>query len=328
MSNTLLDVAPAIYRNRNIEPKSYYGGCVKQDILSTLHPLLKRQGYYLSYDGCYKRMAIAVGLDTPWHHVKHLKTKKCGLDHGVKFEGFGYVPPRCLECWKVVVYPRTLKELFALLDIQSDLGKPAKCGIDIRYYSSTLYDGFFYNNSLDEGRVRYQEVRKAVDEHIGKDVRVILKRGCTEYEMVLGPSVGWAMTNRQREIDEQIEQIVDTYTPNAEGQTSECLAQVHTHWIEWAWKFQDPTVKEYLGELPLYPPAVTYHEGDISQIRGDIMRARAKVKYNIEPEVTDAVHAALRGFEMTKKVGLGKMGAIIGYDDINPLYVGEGVEIG
>ena len=48
------------------------------------------------------------------------------------------------------------------------------------------------------------------------------------------------------------------------------------------------------------------------------------MKYDIDPEVTDAIHAALRGFEMTKRVTLGKVGAVIGYDNINPLYAGGG----
>ena len=59
-----------------------------------------------------------------------------------------------------------------------------------------------------------------------------------------------------------------------------------------------------------------------------MMRARAKVKYDIEPEVTDAIHAALRGFDMTKRVTMEKVGAVIGYEGINPLYRGEDIEIG
>lgn len=323
MSNTLLEVPDRIYNNRNIDKTSYYAKCIKGDLISHLHQILVSAGYYLNHEGVYKRAFTALGVNTPWHHVKHLRSKKCGIDHRVKFDGLGIIPPRCLECWKVVVFPKTLKQLFQLLDVQKALGRASKCGIDLRYYSPNLYDGFFYNNSLEEGRECYEVVRNAINEHLGIDVKVILKRGCTEYEMIKGPSVAWTLTREEREVDKRIDEIVDLTTPNVSGQSEEALAQVHSHWIEWAWKFSDPTVAEYIGELPLYPPAVTYHEGDISDIKADIMRARAKVKYDIDGEVTDAVHMALQGFEMTKKVGLDKVGAIIGYEDFNPLFVGE-----
>lgn len=327
MNNPLVPVPSAVYNNRNVIPGSYYQKCLEDDILTRLHPLMKGAGYYLSYDGNYKRLAISVGVDTPWHHVKHLRTKKCGIDHNVKFDGFGYIPPRCLECWKVVVYPRTLKELFLLLDVEKGLNRACKCGIDVRNYAPGLYNGFFYNDSLEEGRFRYEEVRKAVDEHIGPDVKVILKRGCTEYEMVIGPSPAWHMTRKQHELDERLETLIDTSSPNIVGQTPECIAQVHSRWIEWAFKHQDPTVHEYLGDEPLYPPCVCYHEGDLGGIKADLTRAKAKVKHDIDPDVVDAIHASLRGFEMTKRVTPEKLGAVLGFESINPLYAG-GCDVG
>ena len=324
MSINIIDVPQSIYNTRNVVPKSYYAKCVSDDLITKIHGPLKQAGYFLSYEGVYRRLAVSVGIDTPWHHVKHLRDKKCGLDHNVKFSVFGYVPPRCLECWKVVVSPRTLKELFLLLEVQESLNRPSKCGIEIRNYTPRLYGGYFYNNSLEEGRFRYEEVRKAVDEHISPDVGVILKRACTEYEMTLGASPGWTMTRKQHDIDRRLEGMVDTYSPATTGQTAECLAQVHSHWIEWAWKHQDPTVSEYLGGGDLYPGCVTYHEGDISEVKADMMRAKAKVKHDIEPEVVDAIHAAMRGFEMTKRVTPDKIGHVFGYEGINPLYAGEG----
>lgn len=326
MSNSLLEVPGKIYASKNVVPGSFYAKCINDDLITAIHEPLKRAGYYLTFEGVYKKMVTSVGVDTPWHHVKHLRTKKCGLDHNVKFDVFGFVPPRCLECWKIVVYPRTIEELFKLLEVEQGMGLASKCGIDLRNYVPALYDGFYYNGSLEEGRHKYELVRKAVDDHISKDVRVILKRACTEYEMVLGPSPGWHMTKAQHEINEKIDAIVDLYTPNTSGQTKECLAQVHSHWVEWAWKHSDPTVGKYIGgdDVDLYPKCVTYHEGEISEIKRDMMRAKAKMKHDIEPEVVDAIHAAMRGFDMTKKVDLNKMGAVLGYESINPLYAGEG----
>jgi len=323
MSQLMLPVEDAIYKRRNVVKGSYYSKCVEKDIISVILPIMKQMGFYFSYEGVFKRLAVAVGLDTPWHHVRHLKTKRCGIDHNLKFNRFGYVPPRCMECWKVVVGPRTLKELFLLLDIEKDLDRPSKCGIELRHYTPKHYGGYFYNSSLDEGRGCYEIVRKAVDEHISPEVGIILKRGCTEYEMALGPSAMWYISDKFWDLDKRIEAIVDPYSPNAEGQTEECLAMVHSHWIEWAWRNMDKTADEYLGGMPLYPETMKYHEGNISEIKLDLMRAKAHKKYDIAPEVVDSIHIAMRGFDMTKRVSLKKMGAVLGFDSINPLFAGE-----
>ena len=327
-NNNILEVDPAIFNIRNINPGSYYAQCQRKDLITPCHNVLRQLGYYPTFEGTYKRIGMAVGTDTPWHHVKHLKTKKCGIDNNLKFVVFGYVPPRCLECWKVCVTIKTLDDLFKLLQVQKSLERASKCGIELRWYTPKLYGGYFYNNSLDEGRECYEAVRKAVDEHIGKDTHVILKRACTEYELVKGPSAGWVMTNREYEIDEDLEVLVDTYSPGVEGQNDWMLAQVHSRWVEWAFKHEDPTAGKYIGDKPLYSGCMTYHEGDISEIKSDIIRAKAIVKHDIQPEVVDSVHAVLRGFNMTKRVDFSKMGALLGFDNINPLFHGEGIEIG
>jgi hypothetical protein len=327
MSNTFLDVEQKVYNARNINRGSYYETCVKHDLITPMQGTLKQLGFYLHYDGIYRKLGSVVGVDTPWQHVRHLKQKRCGIDHNVKFTCFGYVPPRCMECWKVVVSPRTLKELFLLLEVEKSLERASKCGIEVRYYTPRLYGGYFYNNSLDEGRHRYEEVRKAVDEHIGKDVPVILKRACTEYEMIMGPSAGWVMNAHQHWIDDQLESMIDMTAPNSTGQTEACISQVHTHWMEWAWKHQDPTVKEYIGDLPLYPETMKYHEHDPEAIKAEISNARAKVKFNIEPEVSNALRATAFGFRMTKGILPHMLGTIWGYDAISPLYRGEHDEL-
>ena len=69
---------------------------------------------------------------------------------------------------------------------------------------------------------------------------------------------------------------------------------------------------------------MTYHEGDIDEIKADICRARAVVKHGIDKETVNSIKLALRGFSMTKRVDLDKMGAVLGFDGINPLYRGGG----
>jgi len=326
--NIIVPVEGAIYRNRNVQKGSYYRDCIENDLISKINEPLRGLGFTMTFDGTYKRQSLPVGIHTPWHHVNHLHTKRCGLDHGIKFNALGYIPPRCQECWKVCVMPRTLKELFLLLEVEKGLDRASKCGIEMRWYTPKLYGGYFYNNSLDEGRERYEEVRKAVDEHISKDVGVVLKRGCTEFELINGPSAAWHMTDAQWKMDEDFDALVDQHVPVVPGQTKFVRHCIHSNWIEWAWKYQDPTAQEYIGELPLYPPAMMYHEGDIGAIKADIIKARAVTKHNIQPDVVDAVYAAVGGFGVTKGIRPKEVGELMGLDNINPVYRGEGIEIG
>lgn len=326
--NKLLPVEAALYNNRNVQKGTYYHGCIANDLISKIDEPLRQFGFHLTFDGTYKKKDHPVSVNSPWQHVNHLHTKRCVMDNGIKFNVLKYIPPRCQECWKVVVTPRTLKELFLLIEVEKDLDRASKAGIEMRWYTDKFYGGYFYNNSLDEGRERYEEVRKAVSEHISPDVPIILKRACTEYELTLGPSAAWHMTDAQWKMDEEFDAIVDHLPPVVKGQTKFVIHSIHSNWIEWAWKHKDPTVKEYIGDLPLYPPAMTYHEGDIDEIKKDIIKARAKAKYNIDPNTVDAVHGVLGGFKLTKQIGMKQMGAITGLDNINPLYIGEGIEIG
>lgn len=325
--NTVIPVEASLYNNRNVQKGTYYHDCVVNDLISKIDEPLRTMGFHLSFDGTYKKTHQPVGVQTPWQHVNHLHTKRCSVDHSVKFNALGYIPPRCQECWKVCVTPRTLKELFLLIEVEKDLDRASKAGIEMRWYTPKLYGGYFYNNSLDEGRERYEEVRKAVSEHISPDVPIILKRACTEYELIAGPSVAWYMTDAQWKMDEDFDALVDQHVPITKGQTKFVEHAIHSNWMEWAWKHKDPTVKEYIGDLPLYPPAMTYHEGDINEIKQDLIRARAKAKYNIDPDTVDAMHGALSGFKLTKMVGMKQAGTIMGLDAVNPLYHGEGIEI-
>lgn len=245
---------------------AYYEQIVERDLITRCKRLLQNGGYYLRDDG---RMEAQhrVAWDQPWHHVKHHPMLDCHTWHSILFDIIvaglpkeeKFVPSRCQECYKVVVKPKTLKQLFALLDVQKALGMPCKCGIETRYTVHGLYGGYFYNIGLDAGVECYKKVRKAVDDakFLGTDVTVLLKRACTEYEHELGASDKWVITARQLEIEGALDMLLakdDTYRNQSEAN----LLYIHRKWIEWAYAHGDPTYSEFT-DGPLYPPYVTYH---------------------------------------------------------------------
>jgi len=111
------------------------------------------------------------------------------------FEGFNVIPQYCFDCYKVLITPRTVLELFKLLMTYENIKLPndntRKCMIETRSYSSGVYKGFVYCRTLDEGNEVLQSVRQAVSDNISAEIPVTLKRGCSEYAQVYPDTDNW-----------------------------------------------------------------------------------------------------------------------------------------
>lgn len=260
----------------------------KYDLPTQLMPLLTSGGYHIDQRTGMITVRQTSGWNTPWIYTKSIDTKKCNLDHNIKFNTYKYIPPRCLQCWKVVVTPTTYMDLHKLYEIECAMDVPCKCGIEVRDYTSKAYGGYFYTNSIDEGRERYEQVRKAVDEHIGPDTDVLLKRGCTEYELKLKmPSPMWHMTPETEEVDE----IIDLYvsdTPVHNGrQTRFQKAHVFKRWMIWAHSRGDFSYLPHNNGQKLVDDYVTFHEGDLDQIKEEIALGEAWARSNSTGQSAD-----------------------------------------
>ena len=249
---------------------SYYQKVSDEEIISKFRPLLANGGYRIrDADGRIEVISTGIAWETPWHHIVHDAFLDCNTWHSIMFDLFSrilpkdqrFIPSKCQQCWKVVVRPRNLLGLFALMDLQIKLGRNSKCGIEAREYVHGLYGGYFYNHSIDEGLMCYRLVREAVDKtvHLGKETLVILKRACTEFEMACGPSDKWIVTDRQRYVETLVNKwYVRDQTTRV--QPSHAIAAVHKRWIEWAYANGDPTYINFTGGKPLHRPVVTYHQ--------------------------------------------------------------------
>jgi hypothetical protein len=157
-----------------------------------------------------------------------------------------------------VVRPTTLKELFQLHDIQVELDRPSKCGIEKRYTVHALYGGYFYNNSLEEGLKCKKDIEALLHDKIGPHVKVFLKRACTEFEHKFGDSTKWEITEDQVKLERRLEDLfIDAAQKNTQG--TELKKHVMANWVRFAYAQGDPTAKEFMSK-PLYPPYVTYEE--------------------------------------------------------------------
>jgi len=253
------------------DQKDYYLKVKENDILERVRVLLDQYGYYLRDEDDKVFADLHLTWDYPWHHIKRLDEIDCHIWHRVMFDAIGgFVPSGCQDCFKVVVKPKTLEQLFALLDLQIKLDIPSKCGIEERKSVFGNYSGYFYNRGLDNGLECYKKIKEAIsndsilnvlleekDEN-GIPLNLLLKRGCTEFEHALGRSDKWIVTDEQKKIEKLInDTFVNSY--KSRTQPKHVLDHVHKKWIEFAWDRGDKTVFKYTDGHHIYPPYVIYH---------------------------------------------------------------------
>lgn len=253
--------------NTKKDKSNLYMNLDKLDIITKLKPILERGGYYLRpEDGKIVPRFTAIAHNAPWAYVQTTPEARCDVYHKVFYKQLKHIHSYCRNCWKIVVRPRTLKELFELYEIEKEMGVPCKCGMEMRPTVGGLYGGYFYTRSKEQGIERYKEVREIVSERISPEVPVILKRYCTEFELGgegyegQGPSDKIPdVTREEREMEKYIEALlpdVNYTTP----QPKHVLANVMKRWIHHAFEHGDLTYLEYTGGKKLTKDYVTYHE--------------------------------------------------------------------
>ncbi|MBF0358328.1 MAG: tetratricopeptide repeat protein [Magnetococcales bacterium] len=102
------------------------------------------------------------------------------------FEKFNIIPEFCFGCYKVVIEPRDVVELFKLMvvfyNIELTNDNSRKCMVELRPAISGTYKGFVYCNSIAQGEEILDIVKQEVGKRVSPDIPISLKRGCSEYK--------------------------------------------------------------------------------------------------------------------------------------------------
>ena len=243
----------------------------KSDIVEWIKPLLQSKEYTCRRaDGKFEMCKVMEAFDNPWRHINHDVGHECTYLHRQLFNIISprtpigqFVPRRCQECWKIVIRPQTVKQLFALEQLLLRLDWPSKCGCEKRAYtplSEYRYGGYIYNDSIEQGIYRLDLIRG----HIENDpelngIECHLKRSCTEMEMACGDSTKWSVSDEQNRIEDLLEWLI-VYDSIASHQSKHIRDKVHMRWIEWAAENGDETYLEYTGGERLYDAPVRYEK--------------------------------------------------------------------
>jgi len=255
--------------------------------------------------------------ETPWLHNGPDAFKTCGLDHGVVFNNFGFIPEGCQKCWKVCLGVKDFHNTVKLNEYQQTCGMPSKCGMEVRDYTPKHWGGYFYNDSFDQGMDCYERVKTDLDDHLGSDnYKVILKRGCTEMEFIVGPSPLWHITDKDREIYKLIKDFVVVESSRL-PQNELVRANTKMKWMLWAHANGDMSYKEYNGGESLFPSYVSYHERNREEVKSELAATQAAVG-GITPEQSMEFLGLVANYANKTGADLNSLGRTFGYFDSSP----------
>lgn len=228
--------------------------------------------------------------DPPWAYRKSMILQNCHFYHQVLFKVLHQqqrVPIHCqIACFKVVVQPRNLEELFWTFLLQRQLDQPSKCGIEgNRNNSDKLYGAYWYNRTIEEGHERYNQIKKiyteaeeqrgilldvplrlnlltpeeAKEKGLPEEVPIILKRACTEFEQNVGPASEWTWD------DEQLEKetlAMDAFVNDQQFfvQNEYQLGTLFMKWLHHAYQWGDKSYLKFTNNNILFTPCETFHD--------------------------------------------------------------------
>ncbi|MDH5387148.1 MAG: hypothetical protein OEY06_01720 [Gammaproteobacteria bacterium] len=107
--------------------------------------------------------------------------------HIALFKHFNIIPKYCFSCYKVIIEPRTVIELFKMMMIFEMTTFPndntRKCLVEGRPKITGTYKGMVYCRSIEEGEVIIQMLQPILSEEISKNIPITIKRGCSEFAL-------------------------------------------------------------------------------------------------------------------------------------------------
>lgn len=133
--------------------------------------------------------------------------------HMTVFNKYNVIPKFCFNCYKVVIEPRTVMELFKLVivflkhDLPND--NVRKCLAEGRENVPGTYKGMIYCLGIDEGKAILQIYNDLLAQEISKNIPIALKRGCSEYALSYPEYAAAEQDMKYREEWQKHEDIAD-----------------------------------------------------------------------------------------------------------------------
>ncbi len=234
-----------------------------EQVITRFQPALASEGVFGGFGSLQVYRGIPTNLWKDAHPggcIRHLKV----------FERYRAIPQYCFECYKILVEPRSVLELFKLLMVFEEIVLPGnnarKCMVETRDDCSGEYKGFVFCRGIEESREMRKIIRKAVGDAISPEIAITLKRGCSEYSNAypgfgrMKPGVApMTYRNEWRALEEQFDRDFPS-VPNREAveadplnshddQISYTPAEIYAmnYWLCYAATIGDPSYLRLAG---------------------------------------------------------------------------------
>jgi hypothetical protein len=223
------------------------------ELHTRIAPLVEAGLYAVTEDGRYDLAAGAAPL-SPFLFKAKAHSYQCFLWFHVLFEVFGVVPSRCHDCYKTAVYPDTLEQLVRLYGFQQHRDHLAKCGAELRDYVPSMYSGYFYHASREAAEHEHGPLRDAVRAEVCGDVRVVLKRACTEFALGMDDDLS-ATAAAGADLEAAVTALFvcrDHLRGDVDPTAPAEAARTRRLWLTWAARHGDPTLSRCLEAPGLF----------------------------------------------------------------------------
>lgn len=174
--------------------------------------------------------------------------------------GGAQVPYGCRSCYKILVWPHTLRGLMALRRIFEPIPRPTKVrneALDARTPNSYL--GIVYADGLDMARQLHRDIRVAIDAEpaLGATIRMEIRRGCTRYERACGPSDRYSFDPALEQVEQELASSYRAPPPPLHPQQKRDAAAL-LRLTQIAFQLGDETYKDFTGGKALRFEPVSY----------------------------------------------------------------------
>lgn len=248
-----------------------YGQLAPVDVINPVIGLFVKGSYRLFPDGKIRSIfPITEDTDSPWLNQKGDSVRNCEL-WTLYFTQYRFISRNCMNCWKIVARPQTLKELMKFYEYQLEYAKEedaiaCKCGMERREEGGYkgLYAAFWYTPhgcSLSEAKEWQKKIDLKIKKNLGFQFSTSLKRGCTEMEDRGGPSELWRYPDIYHVTEDALDAVWEIPIVDLVN-SSPMRTAVLRKWIGWAFSHKDPTVHEYYNNIEEFgiTPTTTYHD--------------------------------------------------------------------
>lgn len=244
----------------NTKLPNLYDRLTELDFNSKAGNFLKSKGFHQRSDGKWIRN-YQQSTDSPWiHQYRHLTNHpNCEMWHQLFWEHTGWTPSECKSCWKVVVHIPSVRNLFQVYELQKEMERVCKCGLEYRPTDERRYGAYFYNQSKEEGLERLDEVRTKFHKEIRKDMRIFLKCACSEYEIKNGPPAEYEPSDKQLHLEELYKKYVVVNNVFFDQKPHQ-QAEIMLRWIHHAMHIGDMSYKFATGGRSMAPRMKTYEK--------------------------------------------------------------------